>query len=161
MNRADWESHCGFFLAVHGVADFVPAEVCAVGRMKGTASLLSPPPEFMLHALKLIEGPLNWIRWYRGAAPVSVNSWYRSADYNRAVGGSTNSMHLTCGAADINKAGWEPKAVALALHNDYAMADKLGLGLYKNFVHVDIRGMLGRPMARWAGDGAQKNWWAA
>ena len=68
-------------------------------------------------------------------------------------------MHLTGGAADITKDGWPPARVALALLNDYPMADELGLGLYETFTHVDVRGMIGRRApARWSGEGVG-NWW--
>lgn len=57
---------------------------------------------------------------------------------------------------------WSPERVALALLNDYPLADKLGLGLYvsSRFVHVDVRGLLGRRApARWSGKGARRRWW--
>ena len=149
----------GFFLAAHGVEHFSASEVCPVGRTWGGATAHAPPPDFMLTVLKLIEGPLAWIRWFQGAAPIGVNSWYRDTEYNEAVGGGVNSMHLTGAAVDITKRGWAPERVALALHYAYPMADELGVGLYKTFIHIDIRGMLGRSSpARWSGDDVGE-WW--
>ena len=64
-------------------------------------------------------------------------------------------MHLTCGAADINKRGWTPLALARAIHTRYPDQHLLRIGLYPGFVHVDIRGFLKRiSPARWGGD-----WW--
>ena len=159
MTKAEWEAGAGFFLEAHGVEHFTALEVCPVGKVHKRSILEAPPPDFMLTALKLID-VLEWIRWYQGVAPVDVNSWHRSVAYNRAVGGGKRSVHLTAGAADITKRGWSPERVVLALLNDYPMADKLGLGLYKDFTHVDVRGMLGRRApARWSGKGAPKRWW--
>lgn len=157
MTRTEWEIGAGFFLEAHGVKHFTALEVCPVGKRHKRSTLESPPPDFMLAALQLID-VLEWIRSYQGAAPIKVNSWYRSGAYNRAVGGGSNSMHLTAGAADIKKRGWAPARVARALL-DYPMADRLGLGLYTGFTHLDVRGMIGRRApARWSGKGVSK-WW--
>ena len=159
MTKETWEAGCSFFLEAHGVEHFTATEVCPVGKTHKRSVLEAPPPDFMLTALKLID-VLEWIRWYQGAAPLHVNSWYRSTAYNRAWKGGKSSMHLTAGAADITKRGWSPERVALALHNDYPMADKLGIGVYGGFTHLDIRGLLGRRApARWTGEGARKRWW--
>ena len=159
MTREQWTSGAGFFLDAHGVEHFTALEICPVGKLRAGATLTSPPPDFMLTALKLIDGPLGWIRWYQEPAPVHVNSWFRSTDYNRAVGGGEHSMHLTGGAVDFTKDGWTPAKIALALHNDYPMSEKLGIGLYEDFVHVDIRGLMGRRApARWSGGGVG-DWW--
>jgi hypothetical protein len=82
-------------------------------------------------------------------APILVNSWYRDPAYNKAVGGVSHSMHLTLGAADIVKVGWPPAKVADLLEHA-PHKHMLGIGRYKSFTHIDIRGMIGRPApARW------------
>lgn len=78
-------------------------------------------------------------------APITINSGFRTATKNKAVGGSPNSQHLYGMAADITVKGVEPKKV-------YAYADSLmpytgGVGLYKTFTHVDCR----RVKSRWQG----------
>ena len=159
MRRAEWMIGAGFFLEAHGVEHFTAHEVCPVGKTHKTATLYAPAPGLMLNSLVLIEGPLIWIRSYEGVAPIGVNSWFRSEAYNRSVGGGKKSIHLTAGAADITKRGWTPLRIALALL-EYPGAAQLGIGLYTKFVHVDIRGMIGRRApARWTGKGAQKRWW--
>jgi len=58
-------------------------------------------------------------------------------------------MHLTGGAADVVKIGFTPDEVAdiLERHPD---SDQFGIGRYKTFTHIDIRGMIGRRSpARW------------
>ena len=159
MTKVEWEAGAGFFIDAHGVSHFTALEICPVGKVWSGATLTSPPPDFMLTVLKLVDGPLGWIRWFQGPAPIHVNSWYRSTNFNRAVGGGYNSMHLTGGAIDITKRDWSPKRIALALHNDYPHREKLGIGLYKTFVHLDIRGMIGRRApGRWSGAGVG-DWW--
>ena len=163
MTKEAWRIRASFFLEAHGVTKFSALEICPVGKTKRdsdllTAVLLAPEPELLLNALKLID-VLLWLRSFEGKAPIGVNSWFRSRAYNLAVGGGKKSMHLTCGASDVTKAGWKPRRVAEALLYDYPQAHLLGIGLYKTFVHVDIRGMIGRRApARWPGDGVDQ-WW--
>lgn len=161
MTRDEFLLAGGFFLEAHGVQNFRAYEVANVGRLangRGPA-LLAPPPELMPNALRLIEDVLEWVRWYRGPAPVHVSSWYRDPAYNAAVGGASQSLHMTCGAADINKTGWSPLKLARTIHHDHPHSDKLGIGCYRTFVHVDVRGWLGRRApARW---GPVGNWWEA
>lgn len=68
-------------------------------------------------------------------APVVINSAYRCAVHNKAVGGAKNSKHLYGSAADIVVNGVKPVEVA-----KYAESiGVLGIGLYENFVHIDTR----------------------
>lgn len=74
------------------------------------------------------------------AAPVTINSAYRCAKHNKAVGGATGSYHTKGMAADISVKGVKPAEVA-----KYAESiGVLGIGLYETdrdgyFVHVDTR----------------------
>lgn len=77
--------------------------------------------------------------------PVNINSAYRTAKHNKAVGGATYSEHLYGAAADIQVTGVKPADV-------YAYAETLlpntgGLGLYSWGVHVDVRAV----KSRWKG----------
>lgn len=86
-------------------------------------------------APKLVE-VLQQIRTHFGKA-VTINSAYRTPPYNKKVGGVTTSQHTYGTAADIKIAGVTPKQL-------YDYVDKLlgntgGVGLYKTFVHVDVR----------------------
>ena len=77
---------------------------------------------------------LQDIRDHFGAS-VYINSAYRTASYNKKVGGSSNSYHVKGMAADIWVKGVSPEEVA-------AYAESLGvkgIGLYDTFVHVDTR----------------------
>lgn len=75
--------------------------------------------------------------------PVIINSGFRCAAHNKAVGGATTSQHTLGRAADIRITGVTPSTIA-----DYA--EKIGfdgIGRYSTFTHVDTRGY----KARWWG----------
>lgn len=69
--------------------------------------------------------------------PITINSAYRNATYNKKVGGVSNSQHVKGTAADIVVSGVVPEEVAK--YAEYIMPDKGGIGLYGSFVHVDVR----------------------
>lgn len=77
---------------------------------------------------------LQLIRNHFGKA-VRINSGYRCAKHNAAVGGARASKHMQGQAADIKVSGVEPKEVA-----KYAESIGIkGIGLYDSFVHIDTR----------------------
>jgi uncharacterized protein YcbK (DUF882 family) len=81
------------------------------------------------------------------AAPVTVNSGCRCADYNRKIGGAANSQHLLGRAADIAVKGASPRAIANFIEN--AHPTTMGVGRYRTFTHVDSRTV----KARWGANG--------
>lgn len=96
----------------------------------------------------VLELALN-LQVIRGALrkPIYINSAYRTPEHNKHIGGSKNSQHLLCKAADIRSDKKTPQEI-------YNLIERLisegkvkegGLGLYKTFVHYDIRGT----KARW------------
>jgi hypothetical protein len=148
MTKDDWVEICGKCLADHGTTNFSALEICDVGRRSGGAVLSAPPVELLENAYKLID-VLEWLRTEDGTASVLVNSWYRSPKYNAEIGGVSRSMHLTLGAADIVKVGRSPSEVAGLLETS-PYNNLLGVGRYKTFTHLDVRGMIGRSSpARW------------
>lgn len=104
---------------------------------------------------------LEHIRVELGGMPVAMNSGYRCPDRNRAVGGAKFSQHMLANAADITAAnctvGQVHKAAEkmLPLLKKYNPAFKDvrgGIGLYRSFVHVDVRpGEASQPHASWNG----------
>ena len=56
----------------------------------------------------------------RSGGPIVINSGYRSPQLNRAVGGASNSNHLTGCAADIRVTGFEQVIRYAAILLDYA-----------------------------------------
>ena len=91
--------------------------------------------KFVLVHPKLIE-VLEEIREYIDSA-VNINSGYRTAQYNSRIGGAANSQHCYGAAADISFKGTSYQTVYDFVNNLYP--NTLGLGLYKNFLHVDVR----------------------
>lgn len=76
---------------------------------------------------------------------IYVNSGYRTPSHNKTVGGAANSMHMYGAAADIRPANGD-----LAKLHELAkeiMANTGGIGVYKTFIHVDVRDK----KARWNG----------
>jgi uncharacterized protein YcbK (DUF882 family) len=87
---------------------------------------------------------LQKIRDYFGKS-VKINSAYRTPPKNKAVGGKAYSQHLYGKAADIVVSGITPKKVAA--YAEKLMPKKGGIGIYKNFVHIDVRAT----RSRWNG----------
>jgi uncharacterized protein YcbK (DUF882 family) len=74
--------------------------------------------------------------------PISIVSGYRTPEYNKKIGGAPKSQHMAGTAADIKIDGLTPKEVA-------KLAEEIGfdgIGAYKTFTHVDVRGF----KARWS-----------
>jgi uncharacterized protein YcbK (DUF882 family) len=110
------------------------------------------PKKFLKNIAKLAKN-LQVLRDEIGK-PIKINSAYRTPEYNKKVGGVKTSQHVQAKAADIHVKGMGPKKVAekvKALIKEGKM-DKGGVGIYKNFVHYDIRGV----NRRWYGSGVKK-----
>lgn len=59
-----------------------------------------PDEAVMNNAKYLAENLLQIARNWLGS-PIKVNSWYRSPELNKAIGGAKNSSHMTGSAVDI------------------------------------------------------------
>lgn len=79
---------------------------------------------------------LQKIRDHFGA-PITINSAYRTPEYNKKVGGSTYSQHQYGKAADIVVKGVKPAEVAA--YAEQLMPSYGGVGRYSTFTHVDVR----------------------
>lgn len=79
--------------------------------------------------------------------PIHITSGYRSKEHNAKIGGALRSFHVLGMAADIQVAGMKPEQVAKAI--ELLIADNKikegGLGIYRTWIHYDIRGT----KARW------------
>lgn len=76
--------------------------------------------------------------------PLYVSSGYRCRAHNEAVDGVADSQHIHGRAADVYAEGTEWTPLQIAALGERAGAD--GIGLYDDFVHIDVRGYY----ARWA-----------
>ncbi len=79
---------------------------------------------------------LQTIRDHFGV-PVTINSAYRTPQYNAKVGGVAHSQHCYGTAADITVKGQKPETVAAYART--IMPDWGGVGIYSTFTHVDVR----------------------
>ena len=77
--------------------------------------------------------------------PVIINSAYRNDAHNKKVGGADYSQHKYGTAADIHISGVSPETIAAYVET--IMPNTGGIGIYRNFVHVDVR----TARARWNG----------
>jgi len=105
------------------------------------------PPEVFNNILLLVK-ELQTLRDFIGK-PITINSGYRSPEYNKKIGGASRSQHLLGKAADIRVEGVSPRelrGVIEELIKDGRLSFK-GIGAYSNFIHVDIRSK----KARWNG----------
>lgn len=117
------------------------------------------PPEWRGDRAVRIAATFEDIRQAAGNKPIYVNSAYRTSSYNRTVGGAKLSQHVLGRAIDIHHH-------ALSAADLYAIIRRLdkngklpllgGLGLYKTFVHIDVRARAasGR-LALWFGSGTE------
>lgn len=97
-----------------------------------------PPRELWDNCIPLVR-VLNRLRSKLGV-PVSLLSVYRSPAYNAAIGGAKFSQHKDFKAADVVCKA-PPAQVAKALRElRSAGLFKGGIGTYRTFTHVDVRG---------------------
>ena len=96
--------------------------------------------------------------------PIYINSTYRSPEYNKAVGGKTKSLHLDFNAIDFSVQNKKDLKMLYDLLDNWDKEDdkfaffvslpkkkgNMGLGLYKTFIHLDVRSVLNKTApARW------------
>lgn len=89
----------------------------------------------LLNKLQLLRDTIN--------KPILINSAYRSQNYNKKVGGSPRSQHMLGKAVDIKVNGLTPTEVAKKAEE----TGFNGIGIYKTFVHLDVRAI----KTRWRG----------
>jgi hypothetical protein len=135
-------------LQANGIRHFSALELAKPGRRHESGVVNAPPPRDLWRNIIPTARVLEWLREQVGR-PVTVTSGYRSLAYNRAVGSKDGSLHPAFNAADIQVPGMTPQQVHAILER-HPDARRFGLGLYQSFIHVDTRGVIGRPApARW------------
>lgn len=92
---------------------------------------------------KLVD-VLQDIRSHFGKS-TTVTSGYRTPTHNKKEGGEIYSQHVYGTAADIVVSGVTPAKVAA--YAETLLPNKGGIGIYSNFVHVDVR----ETKSRWKG----------
>ena len=119
-------------------------------KLSEFASRGTPVPQKYRANVKKLAQNLQVLRNKLGA-PITVISGYRTLSHNQKVNGASKSQHLLAKAADIQVKGYTPTQVYCAIENLIRQGKMLqgGLGIYRTFVHYDIRGF----KARWKGSG--------
>ncbi len=97
--------------------------------------------------------------------PIIINSTYRTAEYNNKINGTYNSLHLSFNAIDFTVVNKED---LISIYNTLNIWDRtsnkfsflpkptgnFGIGIYKDFLHLDTRSILGRKSPeRWVKNG--------
>jgi uncharacterized protein YcbK (DUF882 family) len=104
------------------------------------------PNNDVLKNLTELAKNLEVLRKHLGQ-PIRITSGFRSKEHNAKIGGSLNSYHVLGMAADIQVAKMKPEDVAKAIElliKDGKIKEG-GLGIYRTWIHYDIRGT----KARW------------
>jgi len=106
----------------------------------------STTPEVVIPNIERLAENLQVLRDFFGAS-VTVNSGYRSPEYNAKIGGASKSQHVQGRAGDVVVEGFTPDQVAQTIRGLIAIGamDQGGVGMYKTFTHYDHRGT----KARW------------
>lgn len=95
----------------------------------GSCAPIDPPKE-------LIDG-LERLRDICGR-PVIITSGHRCVKHNAAVGGVSNSKHLTACAADVVIYGITPQEIVTLVK---FLIPSLRALPYKDYTHIDLRGV--------------------
>ena len=113
-------------------------------------------PTEVLQNIQELAKNLQKVRDFLGE-PIHINSGYRSASHNAAIGGVANSQHLLGKAADVTSKNFTAKDLVLIFERmiQEGQLHEGGLGLYNGFVHYDIRG----ERARWNFSTKYQDFW--
>lgn len=106
----------------------------------------TPVPKDLIPNCKELAKNLQVLRDHLGVPVRITGSGYRTPSHNAKVKGAKNSQHLYAKAADINAEGYTPAKLSVVIEKLIAEGKMKqgGIGVYKNFVHYDIRGTIAR-----------------
>lgn len=100
------------------------------------------PSEWYSNRAIILAEVFELIRFKCGQRPINILSAYRTAEYNRKVGGVPASQHKYGRALDLRPpSGMNIKTfhtIIMDIANTHLTALK-GIGKYDTFIHVDVR----------------------
>jgi len=104
-------------------------------------------PKIYMENLMELAKNLQTLRDYLKTPVLITGSGYRTPKWNAKVKGANESQHLTASAADISVKTLTPRELANKIEYLISVGamKQGGIGVYKGFVHYDIRGT----RARW------------
>lgn len=98
----------------------------------------------VLYDYRLIE-KLDQLREILGC-PLYINSGYRTPEYNKKIGGSSNSQHMYGKAVDISTKNLDIDDETLI--RICANLGFTGIGIYPTWIHLDVRDKLNNTVGR-------------
>jgi hypothetical protein len=120
-----------------GVRYFTAEEVFFRGARDARLQLNTDPPRSLWPSLLAVVRVADEAR-HRLGRPLRINSGYRSPAYNRAISGSSASIHMRGGALDLSGSPATLHKILTQLRKEGFF--KGGIGKYRTFCHVDVRG---------------------
>jgi len=120
-----------------GVRYFTADEVFFRGARDAKLKLNTDPPRGFWPSLLAVVKIADEAR-HRLGKPLRINSGFRSAAYNRAIRGAANSLHTKAAALDLSGSPATLHRILTQMRREGLFRG--GLGRYKTFVHVDVRG---------------------
>lgn len=112
------------------------------------------PLEWRKSQAVLLSRLFEVIRREAGNKPITVLSAYRTFDWNKKIGGAPNSQHLSGRALDLRPPDGHSVQSFFDLIRLLPKSNGLrGLGLYKTFIHIDIRPV--EFLVIWSGSGVK------
>jgi hypothetical protein len=131
--KADFQK----LLDEHGVRYFDADEVFFRGARDARLQLNTDPPRSLWPSLLAVTKVADEAR-HRLGRPLRINSAFRNGAYNRAIGGAKNSIHRLGGALDLSGSPATLHKILTQMRKEGVF--KGGIGKYRTFVHVDVRG---------------------
>jgi hypothetical protein len=120
-----------------GVRYFDADEVFYRGARDAKLQLNTDPPRSLWPSLLAVTKVADEAR-HRIGRPLRINSGYRSPAYNRAISGSSASIHMRGGALDLSGSPVTLRRILREMRDEGLF--KGGIGRYPTFTHVDVRG---------------------
>ena len=111
---------------------------------RSTGAYRRPANSGVVYGILRVADVMEEIRKMYGDKPLQINSWYRDPATNAAVGGASQSRHLSGDAVDFVVPGVRCSDVYARL--DRWWGSRGGLASSSVFTHIDVRGY----RARWS-----------
>jgi hypothetical protein len=121
----------------NGIRYFTADEVFFRGARDAKLQLNTDPPRGLWPSLLAVVKIADEAR-HRLGKPLRISSAYRNREYNRAIKGSVASQHLQAAALDLSGSPMTLHAILKTMRAEGLF--KGGIGKYKTFIHVDVRG---------------------
>ena len=131
--KADFQK----LLDAQGTRYFDADEVFFRGARDAKLQLNTDPPRSLWPSLLAVTKVADEAR-HRLGRPLRINSGYRNAAYNRAIGGASASIHMRGGALDLSGSPATLHRILTEMRREGLFRG--GIGRYRTFTHVDVRG---------------------